>query len=120
MKQEREEKRKRDEEERKKRMEIKKQKAEAALKEKRSPIEGIDTSKCYKFIKIPAHTLTAILGGEGENDRCMMDSLLDKLRSGEVEVRTTRKRSRKQKENLEDDEDNGVSAADLLKSLESV
>ncbi|KAG1503645.1 hypothetical protein G6F53_010583 [Rhizopus delemar] len=101
LKQEREEKRKREEEERKERMRIKKEKAEAALKEKRAPVEGIDTS------------------GEGENDRCMMDSLLDKLRNGEVEVRTTRRRSKKQREGQEDDNDGSVSAADLLKSLES-
>lgn len=50
----------------------------------------------------------------------MMDSLLDKLRNGEVEVRTTRRRSKKQREGQEDDNDGSVSAADLLKSLESV
>ncbi len=61
-----------------------------------------------------------ILGGEGENDRCMMDSLLDKLRNGEVEVRTARRRSKKQREGQKDNNDGSVSAADLLKSLESV
>ncbi|KAG1193609.1 hypothetical protein G6F70_009036 [Rhizopus microsporus] len=100
--QEREEKKRREEEERKERMRLKKEKAEAALKEKRGPIEGIDTS------------------GEGENDRCMMDSLLDKLRTGDVEVRTTRRRSRKQREEQDSSETSSVSAADLLKSLESL
>ncbi len=47
----------------------------------------------------------------------MMDNLLDKLRTGDVEVRTTRRRSRKQRqENSEGATD--ISAADLLKSLE--
>lgn len=47
-----------------------------------------------------------------------MDNLLDKLRAGDVEVRTTRRRSRKQKQREEDDKDkNDLSAADLLKSL---
>lgn len=47
--QEREEKKRREEEERKERMRLKKEKAEAALKEKRGPIEGIDTSKICKY-----------------------------------------------------------------------
>ncbi len=51
LKQEREEKRKREEEERKERMRIKKEKAEAALKEKRAPVEGIDTSRSYLFVE---------------------------------------------------------------------
>lgn len=50
----------------------------------------------------------------------MMDSLLDKLRTGDVEVRTTRRRSRKQREEQDSSETSSVSAADLLKSLESV
>jgi hypothetical protein len=45
LKQERDEKRKRDEEERKERMRIKKEKAEAALKEKRGSVQGINTGK---------------------------------------------------------------------------
>jgi hypothetical protein len=47
----------------------------------------------------------------------MMDNLLDKLRSGDVEVRTTSRRSRKQKQREEDNASNDLSAADLLKSL---
>ena len=45
LKQERDEKRKRDEEERKERARIKKEKAEAALKEKRGSVQGINTGK---------------------------------------------------------------------------
>lgn len=55
--------------------------------------------------------------GKGESDRCMMDDLLEKLRTGEVEVRTTRRRSKKQR--TEHTEEEGLSAADLLKSLEA-
>jgi hypothetical protein len=47
----------------------------------------------------------------------MMDNLLDKLRAGDVEVRTTRRRSRKQKQREDDKDKNDLSAADLLKSL---
>lgn len=50
LKQERDEKRKRDEEERKERMRIKKEKAEAALKEKRGSVQGINTGRCAQFM----------------------------------------------------------------------
>lgn len=101
IKQEREEKRKRDDEERKERLRIKKEKAEAALKEKRGSVQGINTDT----------------EGKDEGDRNMMDNLLDKLRTGDVEVRTTRRRSRKHKQRREDDTPTDISAADLLKSL---
>lgn len=105
LKQERDEKRKRDEEERKERLRIKKEKAEAALKEKRGSVQGINTDS----------------DGKGESDRCMMDNLLDKLRTGEVEVRTSRRRSRKHKQRAdqEDMATDDLSAAALLKSLEA-
>lgn len=45
-----------------------------------------------------------------------MDNLLDKLRTGDVEVRTTRRRSRKHKKR-EDEDPLGMSAADMLKNL---
>lgn len=48
----------------------------------------------------------------------MMDNLLDKLRTGDVEVRTTRRRSRKPRRE-KTESTNDLSAADLLKSLES-
>jgi hypothetical protein len=57
------------------------------------------------------------VSGEAESDRCMMDNLLDKLRSGEVDVKTSRNRSRKQRT---EEESEDVSAADLLKGLESM
>lgn len=47
----------------------------------------------------------------------MMDDLLDKLRTGEVEVRTTRRRSRKQRQ-ADKDSTSDLSATELLKSLE--
>jgi hypothetical protein len=49
LKQERDEKRKRDEEERKERLRIKKEKAEAALKEKRGSVQGINTGTAYSI-----------------------------------------------------------------------
>lgn len=104
LKQERDEKRKRDDEERKERLRLKKEKAEAALKEKRESVQGISTDHDSK----------------GENDRNMMDNLLDKLRTGDDEVRTTRRRSRKHKRREQlDGEESPVelSAADLLKNL---
>lgn len=103
IKQEREEKRKRDDEERKERLRLKKEKAEAALKEKRGSVQGINTDT----------------EGKGESDRNMMDNLLDKLRTGDVEVRTTRRRSRKHKQRAVEEEvpTDELSAADLLKSL---
>ena len=55
--------------------------------------------------------------GKGESDRNMMDNMLDKLRLGDVEVRTTRRRSRKQRQER-NEESTDLSAAELLKSLE--
>lgn len=46
----------------------------------------------------------------------MMDDLLEKLRTGDVEVRATRRRSNK-KRNESTDETEELSAADLLKNL---
>lgn len=52
IKQEREEKRKHDDEERKERLRIKKEKAEAALKEKRGSVQGISTGNILYIIRI--------------------------------------------------------------------
>lgn len=51
LKQERDEKRKRDEEERKERQRLKKEKAEAALKEKRGSVQGINTGNINIYLK---------------------------------------------------------------------
>lgn len=54
LQQERDEKRKREEEERKERARLKKEKAEAALKEKRGSVQGISTGELIylTFIKL--------------------------------------------------------------------
>lgn len=58
--------------------------------------------------------------GKGESDRNMMDNLLDQLRTGEVEVRSSRRRSRKTRRRDEEGEQaSDLSAAALLKSLEA-
>jgi hypothetical protein len=57
--------------------------------------------------------------GKGESDRNMMDNLLDQLRTGEIDVRSSRRRSRKNRAKDEGKEASDLSAAALLKSLEA-
>jgi hypothetical protein len=49
----------------------------------------------------------------------MMDNLLDQLRTGEIDVRSSRRRSRKNRAKDEGKEASDLSAAALLKSLEA-
>jgi hypothetical protein len=69
---------------------------------------------------IYTHVFVADTVGMGESDRNMMDNLLDQLRTGEVEVRSSRRRSRKTRRiDEEEQQTSDLSAAALLKSLEA-
>ncbi|KAI8971225.1 formin homology 2 domain-containing protein [Pilobolus umbonatus] len=103
LKQEQEEKKKKLEEEKQERLRIKHEKAEMAKKEKRQPVKGIDTN----------------ISEDNENERCMMDNMLEKLRAGEVEIRTSRQRSRRKRDKGKEKEtdDMEMTAESLLLSL---